>query len=62
MRDINRIPRILKKLEEVWTASPDLRLFQLLTWVVRDYRGDLFYLEDDVVEDNLNEEKIRRQV
>ena len=56
MRDINRIPRILKKLEEVWTASPDLRLFQLLTWVMRNYKGDLFYLEDDIVEDNLNED------
>lgn len=30
MRDITRIPIILKKLEEIWVKHPDLRLGQLI--------------------------------
>ena len=30
MRDINRIPKILKRLDELWESNPDLRLGQLI--------------------------------
>ena len=30
MRDPNRIPEVLKNLQEVWEKTPDLRLMQLL--------------------------------
>lgn len=31
MRDINRIPVFLKKLEECWSKAPDLRFGQFIT-------------------------------
>jgi uncharacterized protein YihD (DUF1040 family) len=50
MRDPKRIPRMLKLLEVVWVANPDLRLTQLVSaaaslggWS----QADLFYCEDD---------------
>lgn len=48
MRDPERIPRILAKLEEVWRASPDLRLGQLLVNLVG--HPLFFHTEDDVIE------------
>lgn len=51
MRNPNRIPIILAKIEEIWKANPDLRLGQLLTnaanhsgWKGND---DLFFYEDN---------------
>ena len=53
MRDPKRIKRILKMIEEVWVEMPDLRLGQLLHWVVGDPECDMFNVEDDLVEQNL---------
>jgi hypothetical protein len=52
MRDPNRIPEILKALEELWRMSPDLRLGQLLvTATNKSGRNvvcpEIFYAEDD---------------
>lgn len=50
MRDPERIPRVIHKLEKVWNHEPDLRLTQLSTAVARLAgwdRKNLFYLEDD---------------
>ncbi|EDP96474.1 hypothetical protein U8527_10190 [Kordia algicida OT-1] len=49
MRDKNRIPKILEKLEEVWEANPDFRLGQLLMVAVRPENPcpEMFYVEDD---------------
>jgi hypothetical protein len=54
MRDPNRISPILKALEEVWRANPDLRLGQLLV-AATNVCGrnvvcpEIFYAEDDVL-------------
>lgn len=54
MRDPNRIPIILKELENLWEKNTDMRLGQLLENYVffKGTRGDntsvkLFYQEDD---------------
>jgi len=45
MRDPNRIPDMLNRLQTIWEKYPDLRLGQLITNV---FRGEgLYYLEDD---------------
>jgi hypothetical protein len=54
MRDPERIPVILKALEEVWRASQDLRLGQLLV-TATNFSGrktecpEIFYAEDDAM-------------
>ena len=52
VRDPNRIPQILKLIEELWSNSPDLRLGQLLS----KFGQDVFYLEDDNLLQLLKEE------
>ena len=47
MRDIKRIDLLLEKFEELWKMYPDMRFFQLLGMIDFNYKGDLFYLEDD---------------
>lgn len=49
MRDPERISRILKKIEKIWTQHPDLRLCQMLAncWP-RSY--DIYYKEDEELE------------
>jgi hypothetical protein len=57
MRDPARIPRILKKLEQLWNKVPDQRFWQ----VIVNMHGDLgnpqdpFYVEDDKFEKGLTE-------
>jgi hypothetical protein len=45
-RDPKRIPKILKRLEEVWTRCPDLRLGQLV-FIGTPYATSPFYVEDE---------------
>lgn len=54
-RDPNRIEPILELLREVWTASPDLRLGQILVNAMKldEPVTRVFYCEDDVVERGL---------
>lgn len=49
MRDINRIPDILKELERVWRDNPDFRLGQLITVAARPTspHPTTFHIEDD---------------
>lgn len=49
MRDINRIPGILKELEQIWKANPDLRLGQLIVNATRpkDPCPSVFFIEDE---------------
>lgn len=55
MRNINRIPKITKKIEELWkTYCPDWRFGQLMYNFMTDY-GDPFYLEDDKFVEKLKE-------
>jgi len=51
MRDIKRIKRILNRMEVVWTKHSDLRFGQLIDNIDN---CDLFYLEDDDLENLLN--------
>lgn len=64
MRDPQRIDVMLKKIETIWKAAPDLRLMQLLLNAIGSFSGlderyqplikDHYYTEDDVVLDKLN--------
>ena len=45
MRDKERIPNILARLEKVWEKYPDLRLGQLIVNVVDD--ASLLYMLED---------------
>lgn len=54
MRDPKRIQEILEKVREVWEASPDMRLGQLLI-NVSGQESNLWNLEDDVLLDDLVE-------
>ena len=47
MRDVNRIPDILKRIEAVWTKHPDLRLGQLIENASPEYLHGIFYIEDE---------------
>lgn len=56
MRDPKRIDRIINKLFIVWQNQSDLRLNQLIESIIKynQYKGDIFYLEDDDFEIMLN--------
>lgn len=61
MRNINRIPKITKEIEELWkTHCPDWRFGQLMYNFMKDY-GDPFYLEDDEFIEKLKEYLMNRQ-
>ena len=51
MRDITRIPRMIKTIEDLWLRAPDMRFGQLIE-NLKTFSGyeDLFYLEDDSFE------------
>lgn len=53
MRDPNRIPEVLKELEDFWKQVPDWRLGQVISNFSYELTGvsDPFYLEDkDILE------------
>ena len=56
MRDQKRIPVILDKIKEIWELYPDLRFFQLLNAVGFDSREDYFFLEDNILLEQLESE------
>lgn len=50
MRNPDRIPIILKRLENIWTKHPDLRLGQLfvnLCYLLKQQEINMFSIEDD---------------
>ena len=56
MRDPNRIDRILGIIRSEWKRKPDMRLCQLLSSAASfaEWKDDdLFYIEDDMLEDGL---------
>jgi hypothetical protein len=57
MRDPNRIPDILSKIEKLWLNHPDLRLMQLLINAVRpeDPCSELYSMEDSKLKKRLIE-------
>lgn len=56
MRDPNRISRICKLLEEKWNQAPDQRLGQFMRNFIfnREEYPYIFYQEDDITEERLN--------
>lgn len=57
MRDPNRIERILNKIEAIWINEPDIRLGQMLVnFAPPRLQNDIFYLEDDELEKELDKE------
>ncbi len=50
MRNPERIPNVLLKVQTLWELNPDMRLIQLLEWVGSQGITDTFYLEDDKLE------------
>jgi len=53
-KHIKRIQKILKLIEKIWKKNPDLRLCQLLYNAIDNGDDfDLFYVEDDKVEKDL---------
>ena len=58
MREIGRIDRVTKLLEQVWKEYPDFRFWQLITYVFEvatpsELILDPFFWEDDVWENML---------
>lgn len=56
MKDLERIPEVLKAIEAIWIKRPDLRFFQLVTnlqFKLGDKSGDLYYFEDRDLLDEL---------
>ena len=49
----DRIHRICSLLEAVWMKYPDLRFYQLIEDTAPDTNMDLFYVNDDATERNL---------
>jgi hypothetical protein len=47
MRDIRRIPIVLKAIEKEWSKNPDWRFGQWFFNEVINYIGDPFHIEDD---------------
>lgn len=58
MRDPNRIPRIIEKLQRFWEQNPDLRLGQLIDNAKyscpQASKSDIFCVEDDMIEEGLD--------
>jgi len=53
MRDVRRIPRIMELIEKIWVTNPDLRITQIIGTCFEP--GDLYYIEDDLLEKKLKE-------
>ena len=53
MRDKERIPQVLKEIQNIWEQSPDLRLGQLIINVINDPAA--YYIEDDALIKTLKE-------
>lgn len=47
MRDVERIPKVLDKIKEIWLRYPDLRLCQLLENTKPTNLNDMYYIEDE---------------
>ena len=47
MRDIKRIPKVLKEIEKSWKKHPDYRFGQWFCNTIIDNVGDAFFIEDD---------------
>lgn len=51
MKDPDRIPILMDKLETLWKKYPELRLCQLLSIITNKEKYMFFFIEDKNVED-----------
>ena len=63
MRDPNRIPIIISKIEDVWKSNPDFRLGQLICVFARPNQpcNDIFNIEEDDLMKGINEFQSKNQ-
>lgn len=54
MRDPNRIPQVMEKLQKLWEQVPDWRFMQLINNIQSAEGYDLFYVEDSTFVDILD--------
>lgn len=63
MRDVKRIPMILKRLEEIWAKHPDLRLGQLIEnfrFCLNQKKIHIYGIEDEEFIEELEEVYVDR--
>lgn len=60
MRNKNRIKRIIQLLEEYWEMNPNLRLCQLVSNLHGNGKQDIFFTEDDEIEEVLQARIIKQ--
>ena len=54
MRKIERIPRVMGKLQTAWALVPDWRLCQLISNLHGNGQQDIFHTEEDELEQALD--------
>lgn len=54
MRNPARIPRIIKKLNQLWKKYPDMRFTQLCINTGIAIDGAIWYAEDDIIEQQID--------
>jgi hypothetical protein len=54
MRDPDRIPTVLKRIEELWQQHPDWRLGQLIANVAAWRETDVWDLEEDELTEEID--------
>lgn len=60
MRDVNRIPILMWKLQEFWMSNPDLRLGQIMMIAGKQLElDDIWNVEDEELIEALVEEDAR---
>ncbi len=62
MRNPKRVPKVLKRFQELWEQHPDMRFGQLVKCIFTDVEVDMFYREDkDFLKDiEAFEQKLKR--
>lgn len=55
MRDVKRIPKVLRQIETFWEELPDLRFMQLISYLQSLHGTDMYYVEDESLIEFLEE-------
>ena len=55
MRDFEHREEVLKWLEELWSRYPDWRFMQMIVNMQAVFKGDMFYMDDDMFIEQIKE-------
>ena len=55
MRDFEHREEVFKQLEELWSRYPDWRFMQMIVNMQAVFKGDMFYMEDDMFIEQIKE-------